>query len=79
MTIDRHAHLVGGCRMSGGPCEGAVDHRLRAFAVSNLLITDGSVLPTQGSADPAPAIMALVDRAAALLAGGARSGLRAPS
>ncbi|MER7705714.1 GMC family oxidoreductase [Kitasatospora sp. NPDC097605] len=79
ITIDRYAHLVGGCRMAGDPREGVVDHRLRSFAVPNLLITDGSVLPTQGSANPALTIMALVDRAAGLLAAGARSGLRAPS
>ncbi|WP_326847481.1 GMC family oxidoreductase [Streptomyces kaniharaensis] len=79
ITIDRYAHLVGGCRMAADHWSGVVDHRLRTFAVPNLLITDGSVLPTQGSANPALTIMALVDRAAGLLAAGARSGLRAPS
>ena len=78
MTIDRYAHLVGGCRMGRSADEGVVDAGLRSFAVRNLLITDGSVLPTQGSANPALTIMAVVDRAAALLADGARSGLRAP-
>ncbi|MFF2950432.1 GMC family oxidoreductase [Kitasatospora sp. NPDC057965] len=79
ITIDRYAHLVGGCRMAADHLGGVVDHRLRTFAVPNLLITDGSVLPTQGSANPALTIMALVDRAARLLAEGQRSGLRAPS
>ncbi|MGO4425282.1 GMC oxidoreductase [Streptomyces sp. MCAF7] len=41
-----------------------MDSDLRAFAVPNLFITDGSVLPTQGSANPALTIMALADRAA---------------
>ena len=36
----------------------------RTFAVPNLYITDGSVLPTQGSANPALTIMALAARAA---------------
>jgi choline dehydrogenase-like flavoprotein len=35
--------------------------------VPNLLIADGSVLPTQGAANPALAIMALSDRLAGLL------------
>ena len=41
------------------------------FAVPNLYITDGSVLPTQGSANPALTIMAVAARAAAHLAAGA--------
>ncbi|MCC2274425.1 gluconate 2-dehydrogenase subunit 3 family protein [Streptomyces sp. ET3-23] len=79
MTINRYAHLVGGCRMARDAEHGVVDADLRSFAVPNLLITDGSVLPTQGSANPALTIMALVDRAAARLAAGARSGLRSPA
>ncbi|MEO8907867.1 MAG: GMC oxidoreductase, partial [Microbacteriaceae bacterium] len=35
-----------------------------SFAVPNLYITDGSVLPTQGSANPALTIMAVAARAA---------------
>ena len=35
----------------------------RSFAVPNLYITDGSVLPTQGSANPALTIMAVAARA----------------
>jgi choline dehydrogenase-like flavoprotein len=64
ITIDRYAHLVGGCRMATDPVEGVVDAELRTFAVPNLYITDGSVLPTQGSANPALTIMALAARAA---------------
>ncbi len=79
ITIERYAHLVGGCRMARDAEHGVVDADLRSFAVPNLLITDGSVLPTQGSANPALTIMALVDRAAGRLAGGARSGLRTPA
>ncbi|KNB54300.1 glucose-methanol-choline oxidoreductase [Streptomyces caatingaensis] len=74
MTIDRYAHLVGGCRMARDPEHGVVDADLRTFAVRNLLITDGSVLPTQGSANPALTIMALVDRAAERLAAAGASG-----
>ncbi|RKE17482.1 GMC oxidoreductase [Streptomyces sp. TLI_171] len=78
ITIDRYAHLVGGCRMAARPEDGVVDRDLRSFAVPNLLVTDGSVLPTQGAANPALTIMALVDRAAGVLAAGARAGLRTP-
>lgn len=72
MTIKRYAHLVGGARMGGNEREGVVDHACRTFAVPNLLITDGSVLPTQGSANPALTIMAVAARAAAVLASGVR-------
>jgi choline dehydrogenase-like flavoprotein len=64
ITIQRYAHLVGGCRMADDPSRGVVDANLRSFAVPNLYITDGSTLPTQGSANPALTIMALAARAA---------------
>ena len=64
VTIERYAHLVGGARMAVTANEGVVDANLRSFAVPNLYITDGSVLPTQGSANPALTIMALAARCA---------------
>jgi choline dehydrogenase-like flavoprotein len=75
MTIERYAHLVGGARMARRPEDGVVDADLRTFAVPNLYVTDGSVLPTQGSANPALTIMALAARAADRLVAGARAGL----
>jgi choline dehydrogenase-like flavoprotein len=72
ITIDRYAHLVGGARMAADEQHGVVDRDGRSFAVPNLYLTDGSVLPTQGSADPALTIMALAARAADRLA--ARAG-----
>jgi choline dehydrogenase-like flavoprotein len=71
ITIERYAHLVGGARMAASERDGVVDSDGRAFAVPNLCITDGSVLPTQGSANPALTIMALAARAADRLAAGA--------
>ena len=62
VTINRYAHLVGGCRMAADPRAGVVDRNLRSFAVPNLYICDGSVLPTQGSANPALTVMALAAR-----------------
>ncbi|MGZ6585678.1 MAG: GMC family oxidoreductase [Solirubrobacteraceae bacterium] len=69
ITIGRYAHLVGGARMAHDETRGVVDSDCRTFAVPNLLITDGSVLPTQGSANPALTIMAVAARTAARLAG----------
>jgi choline dehydrogenase-like flavoprotein len=68
LKIDRYAHLVGGCRMGFGPEDSVVDAGHRAWGVPNLFVADGSVFPTQGSANPALAIMALADRLAGLLA-----------
>jgi choline dehydrogenase-like flavoprotein len=72
ITINRYAHLVGGARMARDERSGVVDREQRTFAVPNLFITDGSVLPTQGSANPALTIMALAARVADLLTTGAR-------
>ena len=72
ITIDRYAHLVGGARMAADERHGVVDRNCRSFAVPNLYITDGSVLPTQGSANPALTIMAVAARAADHLAAGGR-------
>jgi choline dehydrogenase-like flavoprotein len=74
ITIDRYAHLVGGARMAATETAGVVDADQRTFAVPNLYITDGSVLPTQGAANPALTIMALAARAADRLAASARTG-----
>lgn len=74
ITIDRYAHLVGGARMAATQEDGVVDADCHSFAVPNLLITDGSVLPTQGSANPALTIMAVAARAAdrLIISGGRR-------
>jgi choline dehydrogenase-like flavoprotein len=68
LQIERTAHLVGGCRMAHDERHGVCDRNGRAFAVPNLFFADGSVLPTQGSANPALTIMALAARLADRLA-----------
>ena len=77
LVIDRYAHLVGGCRMGSDPERSVVDSDHRAWEIPNLFIADGSVMPTQGSANPALTIMALASRLAERLdlkrAGGAES------
>jgi choline dehydrogenase-like flavoprotein len=74
ITIKRYAHLVGGCRMSADAESGVVDRDQRTWAIPNLFITDGSVLPTQGAVNPALTIMAMAARAADRLVDGQRSG-----
>jgi choline dehydrogenase-like flavoprotein len=64
MTITRNAHLVGGARMAARAEDGVVDTEHRVFGVDRLYVADGSVLPTQGSANPALTIMALAARLA---------------
>ena len=74
ITINRYAHLVGGARMAADEQHGVVNADCRSFAVPNLYITDGSALPTQGSANPALTIMAVAARAAGRLAADGRRG-----
>lgn len=64
LTIDRYAHLIGGCRMGTSPENSVVDSDHKVWGVPNLFIADGSVCPTQGSANPALTIMALASRLA---------------
>ncbi len=64
LMTDRYAHLVGGCRMGANPERSVVDADHRCWEVPNLFIADGSVMPTQGSANPALTIMALASRLA---------------
>lgn len=75
ITVDRYAHLVGGARMAAAAHSGVVDADHRVFGIPNLYIVDGSVLPTQGAANPALTIMALAARAADRLDAGSRRGL----
>ena len=74
ITINRYAHLVGGARMAADERHGVVNADCRSFAVPNLYITDGSALPTQGSANPALTIMAVAARTADRLITGRRGG-----
>lgn len=62
LAIDRYAHLVGGCRMGADPDNSVIDADHRAWDLANLFICDGSVMPIQGSANPALTIMALASR-----------------
>jgi choline dehydrogenase-like flavoprotein len=63
-AVPRFAHLVGSCRMGASPDDSVVDRWCRSWHVPNLLVCDGSVLPTQGSSNPALTISALAARTA---------------
>ena len=60
--------------MGDRPEDSVVDADHRAWEVPNLFIADGSVMPTQGSANPALTIMALASRLAERMASGAAMG-----
>ena len=57
--------------MGTAPDDSVVDADHRVWGVPNVFIADGSVCPTQGSANPALTIMALASRLAERLAAGA--------
>jgi choline dehydrogenase-like flavoprotein len=60
----RYAHLVGAARMGSDPETSVVDQFGRTHDIANLFICDGSIMPTQGSANPGLTIMALAARIA---------------
>jgi choline dehydrogenase-like flavoprotein len=60
----RYAHLVGAARMGADPGSSVVDKFGRTHDIPNLFVCDGSILPTQGSANPGLTIQALAARTA---------------
>jgi choline dehydrogenase-like flavoprotein len=64
----RFAHLVGAARMGASESDSVCDKFGRTWEVPNLFICDGSVMPTQGSANPGLTVQALAARTAAYLA-----------
>lgn len=60
----RFAHLVGAVRMGSDPSTSVVDKFGRTHDIPNLFVCDGSILPTQGSANPGLTIQALAARTA---------------
>jgi choline dehydrogenase-like flavoprotein len=60
----RYAHLVGAARMGRDPATSVVDCFGRTHDIANLFVCDGSILPTQGSANPGLTIQALAARTA---------------
>jgi len=78
----RYAHLVGAARAGKDPQTSVVDEFGCAHDIDNLLICDGSVMPTQGPANPGLTIQAfaarsadyLIDRGERMFSAGKRSG-----
>lgn len=60
----RYAHLVGAARMGADPQTSVVDKFGRTHDIVNLFICDGSIMPTQGSANPGLTIQSLAARTA---------------
>jgi choline dehydrogenase-like flavoprotein len=60
----RYAHLVGAARMGADAAASVVDKFGRTHDIPNLFVCDGSVFPTQGSANPGLTIQALAARTA---------------
>jgi hypothetical protein len=60
----RFAHLVGAARMGNDPATSVVDRFGRTHDIPNLFVCDGSIMPTQGSANPGLTIQALAARTA---------------
>jgi choline dehydrogenase-like flavoprotein len=60
----RYAHLVGAARMGADPRSSVVDKFGRTHDIANLFVCDGSILPSQGSANPGLTIQALAARTA---------------
>ncbi len=60
----RYAHLVGGARMGTDPRTSVTNSFGRTHDIPNLFVCDGSLLPTQGSANPGLTIQALAARTA---------------
>jgi choline dehydrogenase-like flavoprotein len=60
----RYAHLVGGARMGSNPATSVVDEFGRTHDIPNLFVCDGSIMPTQGSANPGLTIQSLAARTA---------------
>jgi choline dehydrogenase-like flavoprotein len=60
----RYAHLVGGARMGDDPGTSVTDKFGRTHDIPNIFICDGSLFPTQGSANPGLTIQSLSARTA---------------
>ncbi|HEY8525300.1 MAG TPA: GMC oxidoreductase [Acidimicrobiales bacterium] len=62
--LGANGHLLGTARMGTDPATSVVDPWCVSHDVPNLLVVDGSVFPTAGSANPTSTIVALAHRAA---------------
>jgi len=52
------AHVCGTCRMDVDPTKGVVDSNGKVFGADNLYISDSSIFPTSGGANPSLTVAA---------------------
>ncbi len=64
---DGAGHILGTARMGVSRADGVVDRDCRSFELPNLFVADGSVFPTQGTANPTLTVAALALRLGATL------------
>jgi len=69
VPVRTFSHALGSVRTGTDPHTAPLDSALRFRGISNLLITDGSCLPTSAGVNPSLTIAAMALRAGALLAG----------
>jgi cholesterol oxidase len=62
-AIPTTAHILGGAVIGATPQTGVVDSRQRVFGYENLLVCDGSAIPSNVGANPSLTITALTERA----------------
>jgi choline dehydrogenase len=65
-TVDSYYHPVGTCRMGSGD-DAVVDPELRVRGVAGLRVADASIMPLIPNAHPHTTILAIAERAAALI------------
>jgi choline dehydrogenase len=67
-SVGTYFHPVGTCRMGSDP-ESVVDANLRVRGISRLRVADASVMPTLVAANPNATVLAIAERAAAMIYG----------
>ena len=69
-TVGSYYHPAGTCRMGPGPDAGAVvDLQLRVRGITGLRVADASVMPSIPNAHPNATVLAIAEKAAALISG----------
>jgi choline dehydrogenase len=68
MGVGTYFHPVGTCRMGSDP-QSVVDPQLRVHGTNGLRVADASVMPTLVAANPNATVLAIAERAAAMIYG----------
>src|SRR6185437_6192610 len=65
-SVDSYYHPAGTCRMGTDPAA-VVDPQLRVRGITGLLVADASVMPLIPNAHPNATVLAIAERAAAMI------------